>query len=73
LSTPFFGRLTGLEKSDAGAAGGTAATTRGFVSTETLFITNYDILRARNVAGKLSFFAKIVINDFPFARMARKV
>jgi hypothetical protein len=62
-----------LEKSDAGAAGGTAATTRGFVSTETLFITNYDILRARNVAGKLSFFAKIVIDDFPFARMARKV
>ena len=72
MSTPFFGRLTGLEKSDAGAAGGTAATTRGVVSTETLFITNYDILRARNVAGKLSFFAKIVIADFPFARMVRK-
>jgi hypothetical protein len=38
-----------------------------------LFITNYDILRAGNVAGKSSFFAKIVINDFPFARMVRKV
>jgi hypothetical protein len=38
-----------------------------------LFITNYDILRASNVAGKPSFFAKIVISDFPFARMARKV
>ena len=59
--------MTGLEKSDAGAAGGTAAATRGVVSTETLFITNYDILRARNVAGKPSFFAKIVIADFPFA------
>jgi hypothetical protein len=65
--------MTGLEKSDAGAAGGPAATTRGVVSTETLFITNYDILRPRNVVGKPSFFAKIVINDFPFARMARKV
>jgi hypothetical protein len=65
--------MTGLEKADAGAAGGTAATTRGVVSTETLFITNYDILRASNVAGKPSFFAKIVIIDFPFARMARKV
>ena len=54
--------MTGLEKSDAGAAGGTAATTRGVVSTETLFITNYDILRAGNVAGKLSFFAKIDAN-----------
>jgi len=73
LSTPFFGRMTGLEKSDAGAAGGTAATTRGVVSTEMLFITNYNILRARNVAGKPSFIAKIVINDFPFARMACKV
>jgi hypothetical protein len=30
-------------------------------------MTNWDILRARNVAGKLSFFAKIVIGDFPFA------
>jgi hypothetical protein len=67
LSTPFFGRLTGLEKSDAGAAEGTAATTRGVVSTETLFITNYDILRAGDVAGKPSFFAKIAVNDFPFA------
>ncbi|MGB8369835.1 MAG: hypothetical protein ACLPYZ_01555 [Limisphaerales bacterium] len=67
MRTPFFGRLTGLEKSGAGAAGGTAAATRGVVSTEPLFITNYDILRARNAAGKLSFFAKIVIADFPFA------
>ncbi|MGA2281320.1 MAG: hypothetical protein ABSG80_13575 [Verrucomicrobiota bacterium] len=65
--------MTGLEKSDADTAGGTAATTRGVVSIETLFITNCDILRAGNVAGKPSFFAKIVINDFPFARMARKV
>ena len=73
MSAPFFGRMTGLEKSEAGAARGTAATTRGVVSTETLFITNYDILRARNVAGNPSFIAKIVINDFPFARMARKV
>jgi hypothetical protein len=73
LSTPFFGRLTGLEKSDAAAAGGTAATTRGVVSTEALLITNCDILQTRNVVGKLSFFAKIVIDDFPFARMARKV
>jgi len=65
--------MTGWEKSGGGAAGGTAATTRGVVSTETLFITNYNILRAGNVAGKPSFFAKIVINDFPFAPMARKV
>ena len=64
--------MTGLEKSDAGAAGGTAAATRGVVSTEMLFITNYDILRAGDVAGKPSFFAKIVIADFPFARMVRK-
>jgi hypothetical protein len=56
-----------LEKSDVGAAGVTAVTTRGVVSSETLFITNYDILRAGNVAGKPSFFAKIVIDDFPFA------
>ncbi|MGO9001504.1 MAG: hypothetical protein ACLQHM_06000, partial [Limisphaerales bacterium] len=34
-----------------------------------MFITNYDILRARNAAGKLSFFAKIVIADFPKKRM----
>jgi hypothetical protein len=32
-----------------------------------LLITNYGILRAGNVAGKLSFFATIVIGDFPFA------
>jgi hypothetical protein len=30
-------------------------------------MANSGILRARNVAGKLSFFAKIVIDDFPFA------
>jgi hypothetical protein len=49
--------MAGLEKSDADAAGGTAATTRGVVSTETLFITNRDILRAGNAVGKPSFFA----------------
>jgi hypothetical protein len=65
--------MTGLEKSGAATAGGTAVTTRGVDSTETLFITNHYILRAENVAGKPSFFAKIVIYDFPFARMARKV
>jgi hypothetical protein len=37
-----------------------------------LLIANCGILRARNVAGKLSFFANIVIADFTFARMARK-
>jgi hypothetical protein len=67
LSTPFFDRLTGRERSDADAVGGTASTAREVVSTGTLFITNCDILRAGNVAGKLSFFAKIVIADFPFA------
>jgi hypothetical protein len=67
LSTPFFGLATGWEKSDAGAAGGTAAATRGVVSAEMLLITNYGILLAGNVAGKLSFFAQIVIADFPFA------
>jgi hypothetical protein len=40
---------------------------RGVVSTESLLIANSGILRAGNVAGKLSFFAKIVIGDFPFA------
>jgi hypothetical protein len=37
------------------------------VSTESLLIANWCILRAENVAGKLSFFANIVIADFPFA------
>jgi hypothetical protein len=32
-----------------------------------LLIINCGILRAGNVAGKPSFFAKIVIGDFPFA------
>jgi hypothetical protein len=67
LSTPFFGRTTGWEKSVAGAAGGTAAAAREVVSMGTLLIANSGILRAGNVAGKLSFFAKIVIADFPFA------
>jgi hypothetical protein len=37
-----------------------------------LLIANCGILRAGNVAGKLSFFANIVITDFTFARMERK-
>jgi hypothetical protein len=67
LHTPLFGRLTGRERSGPVATGGTAATAGGVVSTGTLLITNCGILRAGNVAGKLSFFAKIVIDDFPFA------
>jgi hypothetical protein len=67
LNTPFFGRTTGWEKSGAGAVGKPAAAARGVVSTGTLLIANSGILRAGNVAGKLSFFAKIVIDDFPFA------
>jgi hypothetical protein len=61
------GRTTGREKSGADTAGELAATARGVVSTESLLITNCGILRAGNVAGKLSFFANIVIGDFPFA------
>jgi hypothetical protein len=61
------GRTTGRERSGAGAAGVPAATARGVVSTESLLIANCGILRAGNVAGKLSFFAKKVIADFPFA------
>jgi hypothetical protein len=61
------GRTTGREKSGAGAVGDPAATARGVVSTESLLMTNCGILRAGNVAGKLSFFANIVIADFPFA------
>jgi hypothetical protein len=72
LSTPFFGRTTGRKRSDADDAVGTAAVARGEVSAEMLLIANCGILRARNVAGKLSFFANIVITDFTFARMARK-
>jgi hypothetical protein len=59
--------VTGWEKSGASTAEGTAATARGVVSTESLLMTNCGILRAGNVAGKLSFFANIVIADFPFA------
>jgi len=44
-----------LEKSGAAEAAEGTSATGGFGTVKMLFIANHDIVRARNVAGKLSF------------------
>jgi hypothetical protein len=48
-------RLTGVEQLGAPEAAKAASATDGFGTVETLLMANHYIVRARNVASKLSF------------------